>query len=186
MRQFRDSTLLDVTAMSAALIQNAELDRTASDIANLRSEAFEHEVQALIDDSPWSASGLRALRGRVLRLQSKGITNIDAIGAKADCLLLVSCKSLIYDRSYDRGDYRVVRNVQSTTDSAVIDWNEKIALLRKHSVGDNYDFSRFKRFLGVVCTPFEVYSDAPETLAFADGSLRRCASAAELNDWLHA
>jgi hypothetical protein len=80
--------------------------------------------------------------------------------------------------------YRVVRNGQSTVDKAVQDWRKIIGELRANPVGDNFDFSGFPRIVGVVCTLFVVYSDADETLAFVDGTLRACVSADELDAWL--
>lgn len=183
-RIFGDGVLLDTTSMSRALVTGAELDRAASDIANVRAESFELEVQRLINQSDWDPFEMRSMRGRRLRFSSRDITNVDAIGIKGDSLLLVSCKSLVYDREYDRGSYRVIRNAQTTVDNAVADWSRKVEFVSANRVGDNYDFSRFRTVIGVVCTPFEVYSDRAETLAFIEKGLRACASAAELLQWL--
>ena len=112
-------------------------------------------------------------------------TDIDALGSLGSTLLLVSCKSLIYDADYDKGTYRVIRNAQSTVDEAVEYWRSIASDVRLNPVGDNFDFSRFSTVLAIVCTPFVVYSDADGTLAYVDGNLRSCVSAAELDEWLH-
>jgi len=41
--------------------------------------------------------------------------------SRARIMLIVSCKSVIYDRNYDQGDFRVTRNTQATVDQAVIE-----------------------------------------------------------------
>jgi hypothetical protein len=63
-------------------------------------------------------------------------------------------------------------------------WRKIIGELRANPIGDNFDFSGFPRIVGVVCMPFVVYSDADETLAFVDGTLRACVSTDELDAWL--
>jgi hypothetical protein len=187
LRQQFGSTLVDFSTASKSLLQHLELDRTASELANDRALAFELQVQQIVDKSPWRPTPeLAVLRGRALRRDGAHITDIDAIGAKGDTLLLVSCKSVIYDREYDKGTYRVVRNVQNTVDAAAISWQQFVSDVRAHGVGDNFDFSGFTRVIGIVCTPFVVYSSAPHTLAFVVDSLRLCSSAAELRDWLAA
>jgi hypothetical protein len=58
------------------------------------------------------------------------------------------------------------------------------AIVRSTPVGDNYDFSSFQEVLGVVCTPFAVYTSTSKSLEFVAHGLRACASAAELDRWL--
>lgn len=179
------ATLVDVTAASNALTHRLELDRADSDFANDRADAFELEVQDCVSRSAWHPNErLASLRGRQLRRGSQNITDIDAIGAIGDTLLLISCKSIIYDGDYDRGSYRVVRNAQSTVDCAVVAWQEFVAGLQANPVGDNFDFSSYGRIIGVVCTPFAVYSSDLRTLAFAVDDLRCCTSIVELQEWL--
>jgi hypothetical protein len=181
----KDHILVDLCAASSALIARVKSDRTAADLANSRSQTFELQVQALIDSSEWRPdSALAALRGRTLRHSGSVLTDIDAIGARGSTLLLVSCKSLIYDGDYDKGTYKVIRNAQSTVDAAVKDWRSVVEWLRSNPVGDNFDFTGFTHMVGPICTPFVVYSDSSETLAFADTALRVCVSAAELSTWL--
>ncbi|HLQ24782.1 MAG TPA: hypothetical protein VK138_02765, partial [Acidiferrobacterales bacterium] len=61
---------------------------------------------------------------------------------------------------------------------------EFVTGVRANAVGDNFDFSVFTRIIGIVCTPFVVYSSEPNTLAFVTDDLRFCSSAVELHDWL--
>lgn len=180
-----EGTLIDVTAASNALVHRAQVDRTASGLANERALSFELQVQELVDDSTWSPSpALTRLRGVTLRRDGRHITDVDAIGSRGNTLLLISCKSAVYDADYDKGEYRVVRNAQSTVDLAVKVWREFIDDLRRDPCGDNFDFSMLRDMIGVVCTPFVVYSSDADTLAEAVPGLRRCASAGELHEWL--
>ena len=185
LRPFSQGTLIDVTAASSALIGHVVSDRTASDLANDRAAAFELQVQHLIDRSAWKPpDDLAVVRGRVLRAGGQAITDVDAIGVRGDALLLVSCKSLIYDGDYDRGTHRVIRNAEQTLNEALTFWREFIERLRPEPIGDNFDFARFQVLIGVVCTPFVVYSSNPDTWKSLRGSLRACVSARELTMWL--
>jgi hypothetical protein len=134
------------------------------------------------------SSNLAALRGRSLlrKHSSETFTDIDAIGALSSTLLIVSCKSLIYDGPYDKGDYKTIRNAQSTVDGAVKHWQTIAETIRSEPVGTNFDFSCFTRIVAVVCTPFVIYSDSEETLAYATEGLRFCVSTVELGAWLRA
>ena len=112
------------------------------------------------------------------------LTDIDAIGVKEGTLLIVSCKSIIYDRDYDQGVFRVIRNTQATVDEAVVAWEGVVAELRRQRTGENFDFSPFDEVIGVVCTPFAAYSNENRTLAFVKPNLRVSSSMLELRDWL--
>lgn len=176
--------VVDVTAASYALLARVEIDRSPVH-GNLRARVFEDQCQGFINKTKWKpAPALLGLRGRTLRIGGKNLTDIDALGVRADTLLLVSCKSLIYDAGYDRGDFQVIRNAQCTVDAAVLDWAQIISIVRSTPVGDNYDFSSFQEVLGVVCTPFAVYTSTSKSLEFVAPGLRACASAAELDRWL--
>lgn len=77
-----------------------------------------------------------------------------------------------------------MRNLEETINKAVIDWNMKIVTLKQFRIGDNYDFSQFDEIIGIVCTPFVVYSSATQTLAEALPGIRASCSAEELHLWL--
>jgi hypothetical protein len=184
-RSFGQGTLVDISAASSALIGRLVSDRRASDLANDRAATFELQVQALIDLSPWKPPrDVAAVRGKTLRAAGQAITDVDAIGVSGDRLLLVSCKSLIYEGDYDRGTHRVVRNAEQTLNDALKFWRTFIERLRREPVGENFDFSGFQTVIGVVCTPFVVYSSNPETWKIIEEGLRACVSAQELVKWL--
>jgi hypothetical protein len=185
-RRFRDNLLIDTTSASHALLHRIELGRSPL-LGNLRAREFELQCQDLIDGTAWSPPPeVQALRGRTLRAGGRALTDIDAIGVKERSLLIVSCKSVIYDRDYDQGDFRVIRNTQATVDQAVTEWEAIVAELRRHPRGENFDFSQFDEIVGVVCTPFAPYSSDDRTLAFARPNLRVSSSMLELRDWLAA
>jgi hypothetical protein len=130
---------------------------------------------------------LASLRGRALKRDGKNITDIDAIGLYNDQLLLVSCKSLVYDADYDRGTYRVVANASHTVDTAVKNWMRIADDLRLHPRGDNFGLTKYVgSIVAVVCTPFVVYSSNSDTLDYALPGLRRCIAPVELRCWLEA
>jgi hypothetical protein len=185
-REAADAVVLDFTAASTALLQLSAIDRSNFKVANVRAETFELQVQGIINLSRWRPGAeLAALRGRPLRRSGLDVTDIDAIGVCDGELFLVSCKSLVYDAEYDRGTHRVVANAGETVDNAVADWLRFITDLDAAPCGDNFDFTPYRgRIIGVVCTPFVVYSYDAETLAFVRPGLRRCAAAFEIRSWL--
>lgn len=177
--------LFDTASASNALIKRIEVDKTHSILGNKRASHFEIQCQEIINKSKWKpAPEIAAYRGKTLRYKGKHITDIDAIGAKDKTLLLVSCKSVVYDSDYDLGKHSTVRNVRSTIDPAVDYWLNLMDFFRSNPVGDNFDFSEFESILGVVCTPFAVYSSTEETLSFVAEDLRACLSSSELETWL--
>ncbi|RYF30488.1 MAG: hypothetical protein EOO23_05035 [Comamonadaceae bacterium] len=185
-RRFPNNLLIDTTSASHALLHRIELGRSPL-LGNLRAREFELQCQDLIDGTAWSPPPAeKALRGRTLRAGGRALTDIDAIGVKGRSLLIVSCKSVIYDRQYDQGDFRVIRNTQATVDQAVIEWEAIVAELGRQRRGDNFDFSEFDEIVGVVCTPFAPYSSDERTLAFTRPNLRVSSSMLELRDWLAA
>jgi hypothetical protein len=185
-RESSGFVVLDFTAASVALRGLSEIDRSDSEIGNERGSTFELQVQTLIDGSRWRPdAALADLRGRTITRGGKALTDIDAIGAFEGELLLVSCKSVVYDAEYDKGTHRVVANARATVDKAVAGWQQFLHDLDWAPKGDNFDLSPFRgRIIGVVCTPFVVYSSDAETLGFARPGLRRCVAAHELHDWL--
>lgn len=186
LRRFRTNFLIDITGASHALLHRVELTRSPL-IGNLRARAFELQCQDLINGTAWEhPQELKVLRGRPLRQAGRVLTDIDAFGVKDRTLLIVSCKSIIYDRNYDQGIFNVIRNTQATIDSAVVAWKSIVAELTQNPTGENFDFSGYDEIIGVVCTPFAAYSSNELTLAFIKPNLRVCSSILELRDWLAA
>ena len=184
-RRIDGQIILDFVSSSAALIQNIQLDRSPL-MGNSRAELFEMECQDLINNSTWKPScTIENLRGKTLRKDSILITDIDAIGEYGKTLLIISCKSIIYDDDYDKGTYKAVKNIQSTVDAAVVHWDGIIETFKRIKSGDNYDFTKYENIIGVVCTPFVAFSPDPFTYRNIDvANLKACISSYELSEWL--
>ena len=153
------------------------------EIANLRSRQLELDVQAMIESSPWKPSDrYRALRGRSLRVQGQVVTDLDAIGEYNSRLLLVDMKSWRYTDEYDAGGReRYTRGVDLVKASEA--WQIKVGRLRETLVGDNFDF-RGRELIGVMCTPFPVFTPSGSAAVEVAPGLRSAASVSELADWL--
>lgn len=183
----QNSILMDAVTMSLALNSGLRLDRSQSKVANVRAGLFEEQVQLVVDQSLWIPSEeISRLRGKPLRRDRRHLTDIDALGAIGDTLLCISCKSVVYDPNYDIGDYRVIQNNKSRIDEAAQDWSTLMENLRAQPKGDNFDFTSFSKIIGVVCTPFVVYTDNAEAFKEIAPGLRACVSVGELRTWLSA
>lgn len=184
LRKLGEITLIDFSAATSSLLAGQQIDRDPA-IGNVRAGIFEDECQEIIDASSWiPPDALKQQRRKQLRRNGNNITDVDAIGCRDGQLLLVSCKSLVYDGDYDKGVFRVVKNLQSTIDKAVADWNAKIEDIRNNPRGDNFDFSGYREIHGVVCTPFVAYSNTAATLQKSIFGWHACASAEELRNAL--
>ena len=178
-------TCLDLHAATARLDVALEFSLRGGPTANARAGHFEYAIQDLIDQSEWKPGlDLAALRGKPLRFGGRTITDLDAIGARGETLLLVSCKSVVYSASYDVGEYATVRNAAATVTRAVEEWSRKIAQLEKQPVGDNYNLSGFRHLIPLVITPTVVYVPlGPSTQEVAPG-LKAAISFKEFARWL--
>jgi hypothetical protein len=184
LRECGGSTALDLAA-ATKFINTLEADPAPGDVANQRGNHFEHAVQAAIDKTPWRPdASLAALRGRTLELRGKAITDIDAIGARGSTLLAVSCKSVVYRGLHDKGDHAAVRNMATLVENAVTAWSKKMDVLASAPAGANYDLSRYRSILGVVCTPTVPYLPIGSATAFVTEGLRAASSYTELVNWL--
>lgn len=47
----------------------------------------------------------------------------------------------------------------------MIEWSERLATFAAHPVGDNYDFSKYERVVGLVVTPELAFVMSAEALA---------------------
>jgi hypothetical protein len=176
---------LDLLSASERLDAAMQFPSVQGDLANARAEHFEIETQDVIGRSAWRPSeALRALRGRTLMSNGNAITDIDALGELGSDLLLVSCKSTIYTREYDRGQYQAVRAARSTVENAVSHWKDVIERLRQSRRGDNFDFSRYQEICGTVCTPTVVFTNAGESTRLVRPGLRAAVSIGELGEWV--
>lgn len=175
---------IDMWAASIGFITALQFPKVQGQVANKRASWFEDGVQQLIDTTLWTAPRIRSLRQTPLTLRGKTLTDIDAIGTRGKDLLIVSCKSIPYTMDYDRGVYKAIRNAETTVVNAVAHWKGIVELLDATRVGDNYNLSGFDRIIGVVCTPFAVYTKSAEALSTTTGSLRWASSLDELAHFL--
>jgi hypothetical protein len=175
----------DIASCSQALIDFFRAKRLSGEAGNQRGAQFEKNVQSAINATRWSPPAeIATLRGRTLREQGEAITDVDAIGALDAVLVLVSCKSIIYDPAYDAGEFASVQNAARVVSAAVFDWNAKVQRIREKRIGDNFDFSAYREIVGVVCTPFAPYTDDEAALRFQLPGLRAACSASELVNWM--
>lgn len=184
-RQCGEAILLDVCGASHGILHRLEQDRDPQ-FGNIRAKQFELECQAIINGSAWEPPpGLKEVIGRTLcTFDGNDVTDIDALGVRGKTLLIVSCKSLIYDRQYDKGVFNVIRNTEDVIVKALEKWDAVAEELTQRPIGANYNFSDYEKVIGVVCTPFVVYSSHERALAFVQANLRACSSIFELRDWL--
>ena len=128
-------------------------------------------------------SALKILRRRVLRYQGKRVTDIDAIGAKGNKLLVVSCKSLLY-AEYEIADYKILRNASEALQKAVMEWKRFCEFFKENPVGDNYDFTAYEDIVGLVCTPGVIYTSLGPATEMCKEGLYTAVSISELRTWL--
>jgi len=183
----RRSTLLafDIALACHAVLDFFRAKRLSGESGNQRARQFELNIQASIGTTTWKPPPeIAALRGRKLTVQGSAITDIDAVAAYGKRLLLISCKSLIYDAEYDAGRFSAVRHASDVVSVAVAEWSEKMKRIERLKRGDNFDLSAYDEFIGVVCTPFAPYVSDAASLAFVQPGLRAACSASELIEWL--
>ncbi|MFC8678037.1 hypothetical protein ACFUEN_35775 [Streptomyces griseorubiginosus] len=161
-------------------------------LVNIRAEHFEQTVQDLIDRSPLKPSPQAPRRSLKPRPHGQNtLTDLHAVGEDGDTLFLVSCKSRPYTGPYDAGEYRTVRNSVTLIEQAVAKWQQVTRSLTEQPQGANYDFSRYRRILGVVCLPHTPYTPLGAATQIIDTrpngqTLRMACSHNELAAWLDA
>lgn len=179
-RKMNDCMCIDMWAASMGFLAWFNIPKTQGKVANKRAARFEDIVQQRIDRTRWVDDNIRELRQRTLKVAGQAVTDIDAIGSFEGTLLLVSCKSIPYTREYDQGVHAVIRNAASTVNKGVNTWVNIVNRLSENPVGDNFDFTKYERIVGVVCTPFAVYTSDEQALSTSVGSLRWACSVDEL------
>lgn len=177
--------LIDFVSIYARIKHVFEFPRVSSGIGNARADHFELMAQALVNTSKWCPDETLAnLRGRPLHNEGRTITDIDAIGCKGKRLLIVDCKSLIFDALYDQGHPSKVRSAIDEIEAKVKNWEKVRQYLQDNPVGANYDFAAYDEIVAVVCTPKPVYLPVGESTEFIGEGLRRCSSLDELDRFL--
>lgn len=179
-----DYMCIDMWAASMGFLASFQFPKLQGNIANTRAAKFEDVVQEAVDRTRWGNAEHRGLRQRPLRINGQDLTDIDAIGSYDRTLLLISCKSIPYTREYDQGTHNSIRNAASTVDRGVELWVRIVGQLSANRTGDNFDFSGYNRIVGVVCTPFAVYTSNAQSLSIAVEDLRWACSLEELIEFL--
>lgn len=179
-RKTNDYMCIDMWAASMGFLAWFNIPKTQGKVANERAVKFEDVVQQTIDRTRWADNEIREMRQRTLKVGGQAVTDIDAIGSFEGTLLLVSCKSIPYSREYDQGVHSVIRNAASTVNSGVSTWVTIVNRLSENPSGDNFDFNNYERIVGVVCTPFAVYTSDEQSLSTSLGALRWACSLDEL------
>ena len=126
------------------------------------------------------ASKLRRHRG-VHRLASGQQHEIDAIGEREGCLLLVEAKSFPRTADYDMASRRAVRNVSEKVDLAV-----RAQALRRESLSSGktnrgLDISKWARVEALVCTPGPLFVAIRDSTERTSIGVLRCCSLDELD-----
>lgn len=175
-----DGACVDLWAATARLNHDLHVSEPGGERANVRSQRFENSVQGIIDASPWKPSSPTRQLRKVLRLNGRTFTDIDAIAENDGTVLIVSCKALFYTAAYDAGDYAAIRNAATVVADAIGVLDE----LAANPVGDNYDLAQFRAIRTVVCTPTPVYVPSGRATKYETRGLRRACSIEELKHWL--
>lgn len=179
-----DYICIDMWAASMGFLTWLQFPKTQGQVANERATKFEDVVQEVIDRTRWADKVCRQLRQRPLKIDGRDLTDIDAIGSYGGTLLVVSCKSIPYTREYDQGVHQVIRNAASTVDRGVDYWASIVSQLEAMGAGDNFDLTGYKKIVGVVCTPFAVYTSHTKSLSCTVDKLRWACSLDELVEFL--
>jgi hypothetical protein len=122
--------LTDLAVASAILPQTLERAQQGA-AANVWGESFEHQVQDLIDNSPWRPPDrFRSLIKKKIREQGRTITDIDAVAVRGNTLLLIDCKAFQATDAFMRGEYGAVETMRRKVEEASEAWHSRIQLIR--------------------------------------------------------
>lgn len=159
--------MVDAFALGITLTERLRMaPSTGGKRVNIIAADFELAVQAVVDSAGLTPRPeVAALRGKTLRLAGASVTDVDAFMEVDGVLVCISCKKFELNRVYDAGDYVSVRNAKSKVEAAVTEWSERLATFAAHPVGDNYDFSKYERVVGLVVTPELAFVMSAEALA---------------------
>ncbi|MFL1802948.1 hypothetical protein ACJW8F_16340 [Plesiomonas shigelloides] len=176
----------DISCSFEFLLNKLEYTKKQGDIANLRGCFFEEQTQEIIDNSKLKpARNVRNLVAKTLRFRNKSITDFDAIMVIGKSLIAISCKSILDNLDYDKGDYKTVRNITSSLEKYVEDWRAKIKIINDNKLGDNYDFSKFDEVIGLVVTPSVLYCNLTYRNELTIKGLYENMSSREFEAWIN-
>jgi hypothetical protein len=153
--------------------------------ANVWATAFEHEIQALVDLTPWRPpEHIRARVGKKVVVAGHEVTDIDAIAYRDGVLLLIDCKSYMIGRRLAAGEYWPVKSHQEKVDKAAANWAQRLATIDANRESLHMDLPADVTIAGVVVVaapPFVL--PGPSTESVLD-DLLRVTTAAELTQFL--
>lgn len=150
---------------SASTLLNALLFDSFDKNASQRGPTLEVDVQALIDKGPWKPSPeIRQWKGRNVLVGKQSLTDIDAIGERGGCLLIVEVKAYYYSIAYGAAERGQARNVREKCEATI-----RRCTPETLRTATNLNLARFPKIIRVVCTPAPVYCDARYTIANEHG-----------------
>lgn len=127
-----DHLLVDLMAACRALGEAHARPPGGAD-ANEWTRLFEDQVQSIIDRSPWKPSDhARVLIRRQIKVDGEFLTDIDAVAERDGELILIDVKSLTTPPNLQFGEFWAVNDRLRTVTSAVVEWQEKVDVLRRH------------------------------------------------------
>lgn len=177
--------MINLPAATNRLFFEFKFPSDTDKMAKYRATHFEIAIQNIINATKWKPSKeLRQIRGRVLRLLGKAVTDIDSIGENEGILLLISCKSIMYSDEYHFGKHSLIRNHSDNIIQYVEYWKERLAIFEANKIGDNYNFEKYGMIIGVVCTPALFFVKEGIATEEATDGLYNYASSSELIKWL--
>lgn len=176
--------IVDLAGASLRLADALSRPDVSGAMVNVWSQHFERSVQEAINGTGWRPSpDLLARRGRTLRRDGRALTDIDAVGERGGTLLIVSCKGVPYSDAWDRGEYQAVRKIATNVEGSVAAWSAFVDTLREQRIGDNFDFSSYRRIVGVVVYPHTPWIASRQFAREATSGLFIASAAAELTEW---
>ena len=153
--------------------------------ANVWAAAFEHEVQALVDLTPWRPpEHIRARVGKNIVVAGKAVTDIDAIAYRDGVLLLIDCKSYLIGQRLADGGYSAVESHREKVDKAAASWAQRLEVIDANRESLHMDLPADVSIAGVVVVaapPFVLPGPSTETVL---DDLLRVITAAELLQFL--
>ncbi len=149
------------------------------------ADDFEMRVQTEVDQSGWAPPpSLRSVRGRTLKGPAGDlITDIDALAARGDTLLLIDCKTH-YLEGLSEGEHAPTRNVRDRVASEAKSWVAKVERIRAQPLGKNFDFTAFAQVIPLLVLPYLPWLDEETFEWQAVDGLQLVTTLQELILWL--
>lgn len=125
-------TLVDLLGASRRLRETLERPTDGAGVNEFTAE-FEAQVQLLIDSTSWRPTGsLRELVGRKLkRADGSLLTDVDAVAANGNTLVLVSCKSSALSPALARHEYNALREFREKIEQAATTWRRVLSAIHE-------------------------------------------------------